>query len=95
MDNRDRKDDVRDNEERELDSPLGISGQPVPKDPADRVRAGSDEAEVRRRRERGIGAENDDQGTGMGDVNRDHKGATGIDMGAGGHNTQVSDRGTK
>jgi hypothetical protein len=94
MDKRDRK---RDDEEsqNDLDSPLGIAGTPVTPDAPDHLRASDDPDEARRRRDRALSAENDRPRPGMGDVNRDHKGATGIDMGAGGHNTQVSDRGTK
>ena len=95
MDKRDRKPE-REESENELDSPLGIAGTPVTPDAPAGMRATDDEDEARRRRDRGLSAENDAPRTsGMGDVNRDHKGATGMDMGAGGHNTQISDRGTK
>ena len=88
---RDRKDETT------LDDPLGIAGSPVTPDAPDRLRATNDEADVRRRRARaGIGPDQDDRTTdGLGDLNRDHKGATGIDMGAGGEGTQISDKGTK
>jgi hypothetical protein len=79
----------------DLESPLGIAGTPVTADAPDRLRASDDEAEARRRRDRGLSAENDVPRDPLADVNRDHKGATGIDMGAGGHNTQISDKGTK
>ena len=94
MDNRDHTGKEK-NEQTDLENPLGISGTPVTPDAPDHLRASNDEDEVRRRRQRGLSAENDEPRPGMGDVNLDHKGATGIDMGAGGHNTQVSDRGTK
>jgi hypothetical protein len=96
MDNRDRNRET--NEEREdLESPLGIAHEPITQDASDRIRASDDEASVRRRRARaGLGPDADDRTTdGLGDINRDHKGATGIDMGSGGHNTQISSRGTK
>ena len=93
MDKRDRS--QRDEKENELDSPLGIAGSPVTPDAPEHLRASNDPAEARRRRDRGLSAEQDTPRDPLADVNRDHKGATGIDMGAGGHNTQVSDRGTK
>ena len=79
----------------DLESPLGIAGTPVTPDAPEHMRASNDEDEVRRRRNRGLSAENDVPRDPMADINRDHKGATGIDMGAGGHNTQISDKGTK
>jgi hypothetical protein len=79
----------------DLENPLGIAGTPVTPDAPDHMRASNDEEEARRRRKRGLSAENDVPRDPMADVNRDHKGATGIDMGAGGHNTQISDKGTK
>jgi hypothetical protein len=94
MDKRDRTDD-RDESQNDLETPLGIAGSPVTPDAPDHLRASNDPDEARRRRDRALSPEQDTPRSGMGDVNRDHKGATGIDMGAGGHNTQVSDRGTK
>ena len=79
----------------DLESPLGIAGTPVTPDAPEHMRASNDEDEARRRRNRGLSAENDVPRDPMADINRDHKGATGIDMGAGGHNTQISDKGTK
>lgn len=79
----------------DLENPLGIGGTPVTPDAPDHMRASNDEEEARRRRNRGLSADNDVPRDPMADVNRDHKGATGIDMGAGGHNTQISDKGTK
>ena len=81
----DRKDETT------LDSPLGIAGSPVTPDAPDHLRAKDDEASIRRRRARaGLGPDADDRTTdGMGDVAPDHKGATGIDMGAGGTDTGI------
>ena len=64
MDEEDRQD---------LANPLGISGQPVPQDESDRIRASNDEASVRRRRERaGLGPDGDDRTTdGLGDLNEE------------------------
>jgi hypothetical protein len=94
MDKRDRKGEP-DEPETDLESPLGLAGSPVTPDAPEHLRASNDPDEAKRRRDRAMSAENDTPRDPMADVNRDHKGATGIDMGAGGHNTQVSDRGTK
>jgi len=70
MDEEDRQD---------LANPLGISGEPVPQDESDRIRASDDEASVRRRRKRaGLGPDGDDRTTdGLGDLNNDPDGAAG------------------
>jgi hypothetical protein len=85
MADRDRKDDNT------LDSPLGIAGSPVTPDAPEHLKAQDDEASIRRRRARaGLGPDADDRTTdGLGDLQRDHKGATGIDMGAGGDDTGI------
>jgi hypothetical protein len=74
-----------------LDSPLGIAGSPVTPDAPEHLKAQDDEASIRRRRARaGLGPDADDRTTdGLGDLQPDHKGATGIDMGAGGDDTGV------
>jgi hypothetical protein len=87
MDNRERD---RESDDRiDLESPLGLSGEPVPKD--DRIRASNDEESIRRRRARaGIGHQVDERrSTGLGDLDMDPSGATGIDMGSGGQGTDV------
>jgi hypothetical protein len=85
MADRDRKDDNT------LDSPLGIAGSPVTPDAPEHLKAQDDEASIRRRRARaGLGPDADDRTTdGLGDLQPDHKGATGIDMGAGGDDTGI------
>jgi hypothetical protein len=85
MADRDHKD------ENTLDSPLGIAGSPLTPDAPEHLKAQDDEASIRRRRARaGLGPDADDRTTdGMGDLQRDHKGATGIDMGAGGDDTGI------
>ena len=65
---------------------LGLGGSAVPKMPGD-PSASNDPASVRKRRERALGA--DEERAGRSD---DQHGATGIDMGAGGHGTDVSGR---
>ena len=81
-----------DEDRQDLANPLGISGEPVPQDESDRIRASNDEESVRRRRKRaGIGPFGDDRTTdGLGDLNVDPDGAAGIDMGAGGEGTDIS-----
>jgi hypothetical protein len=84
------RDRIRD-EETTLDDPLGIQGANVPH--SESIRASNDEASVRRRRKRaGLGPDGDDRRTdGMGDINRDHQGATSIDMGYGGEGNAIKD----
>jgi hypothetical protein len=78
----------RDDDRIDLESPLGISGEPVTKD--DRIHASNDEASVRRRRARALQTEGGDRLTdGMGDLNVDPDGAAGIDMGYGGEGTDI------
>jgi len=76
----------------DLVNPLGISGEPVPQNESDRIRASNDEASVRRRRKRaGLGPDGDDRTTdGLGDLNNDPDGAAGIDMGYGGEGTDIA-----
>ena len=87
MDNRDH--DRDDDDRMDLESPLGLAGEPVPKD--DRIRASNDEESIRRRRARaGIGHKVEERhSTGLGDLNVDPDGAAGIDMGYGGEGTDV------
>ena len=87
MDNRDH--DREDDDRMDLESPLGLAGEPVPKD--DRIRASHDEESVRRRRARaGIGHQVEERrSTGLGDLNVDPDGAAGIDMGYGGEGTDI------
>jgi hypothetical protein len=84
MDNRDRNagDDRMD-----LDDPLGIAREPVTKD--DRIRASSDEDSARRRRRRALGEDGEERSTGLGDLDDDPFGATGIDMGGAGKGTDI------
>ena len=94
MDNRDRDRDADHEDRMDLEDPLGIAREPVP--PDDRIRASNDEESVRRRRKRaGIGPDFEERSTGLGDLDMDPHGATGIDMGYGGEGTNVSDKGTK
>jgi hypothetical protein len=87
MDNRDRTDDLRD-EELKLDDPLGIADAVVPQDAND-IRATNDPAEVAQRRARALGeADGETRGVGS-DINEDGFGATSIDMGYGGEGNAV------
>lgn len=94
MDKPERDRDLGDEDRTSLEDPLGIAREPVSRD--DRIRASSDEASVRRRRKRaGLGPELEERSTGLGDLDMDPQGATGIDMGYGGQGTDISDKGTK
>lgn len=86
MENRDDKRE-RDEAETDLESPLGIAGTPVTPDAPDHLRASTDDEEARRRRKRALEDDHEPR-RGMDDINYEHKGATGIDLG--GH-----ERGTK
>ena len=84
MDNRDRSSD---DDRMELDDPLGIAREPVTKD--DRIRASGDEDSVRRRRRRALGEDVEESSMGLGDLDDDPSGATGIDMGGAGKGTGI------
>jgi hypothetical protein len=89
MDNRERDRDSDADDRMDLESPLGLSGEPVPKD--DLIKASDDEESVRRRRARaglGHGVE-ERRSNGLGDINTDPDGAAGIDMGYGGEGTDL------
>ena len=80
--------DVGDKDHINLEDPLGIAREPVSKD--DRIQASSDQESVRRRRKRaGLGPELEERSTGLGDLDTDPSGATGIDMGYGGQGTDI------
>jgi hypothetical protein len=89
MDNRERDREPEDDDRMDLESPLGLAGEAVPKD--DRIRASNDEESVRRRRARaGIGHQVEERrSTGLGDLKSDPDGASGVDMGYGGEGTDV------
>jgi hypothetical protein len=91
MADRDQKD------ENTLDSPLGIAGTPVTPDAPDHLRAQDDEASIKRRRDRaGLGPDLDPgHASGMGDINPNADGASGIDMGGGGEGTNVKEPGKR
>ena len=91
MDNRDRDRDFGDEDPTSLDDPLGIAREPVGQD--SNIKASSDEESIRRRRKRaGLGPEFEERSTGLGDLDLDPHGATGIDMGYGGQGTNISDK---
>jgi hypothetical protein len=73
----------------DLDDPLGIAQERVPQTGEDRIRASSDEDEVRRRRRRARGEDVEESRLGVGDLDEDPLGATGIDMGGGGKGTDI------
>jgi hypothetical protein len=77
-----------DDDRMDLDDPLGIAREPVTKD--DRIRASSDEDSVRRRRRRALGEDaSEESRMGLGDLDDDPFGATGIDMGGAGKGTGI------
>jgi hypothetical protein len=87
MDNRDRD---TGEDRMDLDDPLGIAREPVTKD--DRIRASCDDASVQRRRRRALGEDVGESRLGLGDLDDDPLGATGIDMGSGGKGTDIKSR---
>ena len=87
MDNRDRD---TGEDRMDLDDPLGIAREPVTKD--DRIRASSDEASTQRRRRRALGEDVEESRLGVGDLDDDPLGATGIDMGGGGKGTDIKSK---
>ena len=87
MDNRDR---TSGDDRMDLDDPLGIAREPVTKD--DRIQAASDDGSVRRRRRRALGEDTEESRLGVGDLDDDPLGATGIDMGGAGKGTDIKRR---
>ena len=73
---------TQDDDRHNLESPLGIAGEPVAHDPL--IHAEDDEASRKRRRERALGPKVEERhSTGLGDLNISD-GASSIDMGSGG-----------
>lgn len=84
--------DQRDDEQIDLESPLGLADEPITKTDADHVENASDPLQ-RRRRARALGEDGiEGDRPGMGDANVDPDGAAGIDMGYGGEGTDVTTR---
>jgi hypothetical protein len=77
-----------DEERSHLESPLGLADEPIQQSPEDHLPAGDHAS--RKRRLRALGEDGlDHQSSGLGDLNTEHDGATGIDMGYGGSGTDV------
>jgi hypothetical protein len=87
MDNRDRDRDFGDEDRMTLDDPLGIAQEPVSKDSS--IRASYDEDSVRRRRRRALGDDEPEVTNGLGELDGDPDGVSGIDMGYGGEGTDI------
>jgi hypothetical protein len=86
----DRRDEKRDRDEpSRVGDTLGLGDAVVPKSPDDPT-ASNEPTSVRRRRERMSG--DDDGGSNTETRDREHSGATGIDMGSGGEGTDISGR---
>jgi hypothetical protein len=71
----------------DLEDPLGIAHEPVTQNPEDHL----PQTETNRRaRARALGEDGIERHTdGLGDLNVDHDGASGIDMGSGGDGTDI------
>ena len=80
--------DLGDEDRMSLEDPLGIAREPVTKD--DRIRASHDEDSIRRRRRRALGDDEPVETNGLGALNSDSDGASGIDMGYGGEGTDIA-----
>lgn len=78
-----------DDDDREhLQSPLGLADEPIVHNPEDHLPQGDHAS--RRRRARALGEDGIEYpSTGFDDLNLEHDGATGIDMGYGGMGTDV------
>ena len=78
-----------DDEDRDdLESPLGLADEPITQNPEDHLQQGDHAS--RRRRTRALGEDGiERRSTGFDDLNTEHDGATGIDMGYGGSGTDV------
>ncbi len=71
-----------------LEDPLGIADEPIVQKPEDHLPQGDHAS--RKRRIRALGEDGiDRRSTGLGDLNTEHDGATGIDMGSGGSGTDI------
>jgi hypothetical protein len=75
----------------DLESPLGLSDQPIATTEADHVQGSADGAR-KRRRARALGEDGIERDHTGSDVNTDPDGAAGIDMGYGGEGTDVTTR---
>ena len=75
-------------EHTDLESPLGLADEPIKQNPEDHLPPGDHAS--RKRRTRALGEDGiDRRSTGLGDLNTEHDGATGIDMGSGGSGTDI------
>ena len=74
----------------DLENPLGIADEPITRTPSDHL-DDDRSPESRRRRARALGEDGVERphSTGLGDVNVDQDGASGIDMGYGGDGTGI------
>ena len=77
-----------DQDRTDLESPLGLADEPITQTPEDRLPR-ADPAS-RRRRARALGEDGiEHPSSGVDDLNTEHDGATGIDMGYGGSGTDI------
>jgi hypothetical protein len=79
----------RDKDRLDLESPLGLTDEPITRTESDHLPQSGDPSR-RRRRARALGEDGiERKNTGLGDRNVDPDGAAGIDMGYGGEGTDV------
>lgn len=81
--------DKHDKDELDLERPLGIADEPIVKTGADHLEPSASPSN-RRRRARALGEDGiERRSSGIGDIDPDANGASGIDMGYGGEGTDV------
>ena len=82
-----------DEDQTDLESPLGLADEPITQNPEDHLPSGDPAS--RKRRTRALGEDGiDRRSTGLGDLNTEHDGVTGIDMGYGGSGTNIKSGGS-
>ena len=81
----------RHDDDLDLENPLGIADEPVTQTPEDHLPSGDPSS--RRRRARALGEDGiEHPSSGLDDLNTEHDGATGIDMGYGGTGTDIASK---
>jgi hypothetical protein len=81
----------RDTDRLDLESPLGLTDEPIVTNASDHLESSTDPT-AKRRRARALGEDGIEQDHTGTDLNVDPDGAAGIDMGYGGEGTDVSSR---
>jgi hypothetical protein len=79
----------RDKDQPDLESPLGLADEPIVKTEKDHLEPSASPS-AKRRRARALGEDGlDHRSSGLGDLNIDANGASGVDMGYGGEGTDI------